>query len=77
MQNNGLREGPPTPEAATVAGDATTTVTLPDRTLAWRAQLSVTSDAKTFHYKLKRELRKDGALIREKTWDELIPRDSQ
>ena len=65
------------PEAATVAGDATTTVTLPDRTLSWRAQLSVTSDAKTFHYRLKRELRKDGALIREKSWDELIPRDNQ
>ncbi|HWZ85503.1 MAG TPA: hypothetical protein VN032_04830, partial [Thermoanaerobaculia bacterium] len=62
---------------ATVAGDATTTVALPDRTLAWRAQLSVTSDAKSFHYRLKRELRKDGTLIREKTWEEAIPRDNQ
>ncbi len=63
------------PEAASTAGDATTTITLPDRTISWRAQLSVTSDAKSFHYRLKRELRKDGALVREKTWEETIPRD--
>jgi putative CocE/NonD family hydrolase len=65
------------PEAAAVAGDATTTITLPDRTLAWRALLSVRSDATNFYYRLKRELRKDGNLIREKTWEETIPRDNQ
>jgi putative CocE/NonD family hydrolase len=65
------------PEAATVAGDATTTITLPDRALAWRAVLEIRSDATNFYYRLKRELRKDGTLIREKTWQETIPRDLQ
>jgi hypothetical protein len=65
------------PEAAAVAGDATTTITLPDRTLSWRAVLEIRSDAANFYYRLKRELRKDGALIREKTWQETIPRDLQ
>lgn len=65
------------PDAATVAGDATTTITLPDRTLSWRAVLEIRSDAANFYYRLKRELRKDGALIREKTWQETIPRDLQ
>ncbi len=65
------------PEAAVVTGDATTTITLPDRTLAFRARLEVTSDAARFHYTLKRELRKDGVLVREKSWQESIPRDNQ
>ncbi len=43
--------------------------------LAWSAQLEVSSDARNFTYRLKRELRKDGVLIREKTWQETFPRD--
>ncbi len=65
------------PEAAAVAGEAETTVTLPDRALSWRARLGISSDAKSFHYHLKRELRKDGVLVRERTWEEAIPRDNQ
>ncbi len=65
------------PEGARVAGDATTTVALKDRTLAWRAILEVSGDAKNFFYRLKRELRKDGVLVREKAWQETIPRDNQ
>ena len=65
------------PEAAKVAGSATTTITLEDRVLVWSAQLEVSSDAKSFTYRLKRELRKDGVLIREKTWQETFPRDFQ
>ena len=65
------------PETASIAGEATTTVTLPDRVLAWRANLEVSSDAKNFSYRLKRELLKDGVRIREKTWQETIPRDYQ
>ncbi len=65
------------PESARTAGDAETTIRLPDRTLSWRAHLEVTSDAASFHYKLERQLRKDGVLLREKSWDETIPRDNQ
>ena len=65
------------PESARTAGDAETTITLPDRKLSWKVHLEVTSDAKNFYYKLKRELRKDGALIREKAWEETISRDNQ
>ena len=65
------------PESARTAGDAETTITLPDRKLSWKVHLEVTSDATSFHYKLRRQLRKDGVLIREKSWDETIPRDNQ
>ena len=63
------------PERAKVTGAAVTTITLKDRVLAWSAQLEVSSDARNFTYRLKRELRKDGVLIREKTWQETFPRD--
>jgi len=65
------------PEAATIAGEGTTTITLADRVLAWRANLQVRSDAGHFYYELRRELRKDGVRIREKSWTEAIPRDFQ
>jgi len=65
------------PEGAKAGGEAETTVALPDRLLSWRARLEVRSDAKMFYYRLKRELRKDGLLIRERSWEETIPRDNQ
>ena len=65
------------PEAARVTADGETTIALPDRVLLWRAHLEVSSDAKNFFYRLKRELLKDGVKIREKTWEETIPRDYQ
>ena len=65
------------PEIAKVTGAGVTTITLKDRVLAWSAQLEVSSDARNFTYRLKRELRKDGVLIREKTWQETFPRDFQ
>jgi putative CocE/NonD family hydrolase len=65
------------PENARTAGDAETTISLPDRTLSWKAHLEVSSDGKSFYYKLKRELRRNGTLIREKAWEQTIPRDNQ
>jgi putative CocE/NonD family hydrolase len=65
------------PESAAVSGDATTTVTLPDRVLAWSARLEVRSDEKNFYYRLRRELLRDGVTVRERTWQETIPRDHQ
>lgn len=65
------------PEVNTILGDAQTTFELKGRTLVWSGHLSFTSDAHNFFYKYTRELRKDGALIKTKTWQETIPRDFQ
>ena len=58
-------------------GEAETIITLKDRVLTWRGHLSVTSDVKNFYYKYTRELMKDGATLKTKTWEETIPRDFQ
>jgi len=65
------------PEVNTILGDAETTFELKGRVLVWSGHLSFTSDAKNFFYKYTRELRKDGTLLKTKTWEETIPRDFQ
>ncbi|MEZ5420541.1 MAG: CocE/NonD family hydrolase, partial [Vicinamibacterales bacterium] len=65
------------PEAATVHGEYSTTVVLKGRTLRWESRVSLTSDRTTFHYTNVRRLFENGVLIREKTWNEAIPRDFQ
>jgi uncharacterized protein len=65
------------PAANTVKGEAETTFQLKDRVLTWRGHLSVTSDAKNFFYTYTREVLKDGTVVKQKTWEETIPRDHQ
>jgi uncharacterized protein len=65
------------PDVNTILGDAETTFELQGRVLVWSGHLSFTSDAKNFFYKYTRELRKEGTLIKTKTWEETIPRDFQ
>jgi len=65
------------PEAASVRGEYSTTVVLADRTLEWKSELTFRSDRDNFYYTCVRRLLKDGALVREKTWEETIPRDHQ
>ena len=65
------------PEASTVHGEAEILMALKDHTLSWRGHLTLTSDAKDFHYKYIRELLQDGKVLKTKTWDETIPRDHQ
>jgi uncharacterized protein len=65
------------PEINTIHGEAETTLELKGRVLVWSGHLSVTSDVKSFFYKYTRELRKDGTLIKSKSWEETIPRDLQ
>jgi hypothetical protein len=60
-----------------VLGEYRTTVELKDRILTWEASLSFRSDRQNFYYTYTRRLLKDGALVREKTWDDTIPRDLQ
>jgi putative CocE/NonD family hydrolase len=65
------------PEATSVRGDYRTTVELPERTLVWEARASLRSDLESFHLSYTRRLLRDGALVRERTWQETIPRDHQ
>jgi hypothetical protein len=53
------------------------TVELDDRTLSWESEMSFRSDLKNFYYDYTRRLLKDGALVREKNWEDTIPRDHQ
>jgi predicted acyl esterase len=65
------------PETSSVRGEAESVFALKGRTLVWRGHLVVTTDQKNFYYKYTRELLKDGAMIKSKTWQETIPRDHQ
>jgi hypothetical protein len=70
------------PDVSSVYGEAESVFTLQGgalkgRELRWRGHLSVTTDAKNFYYKYTRELLKDGQMVKQKTWEETIPRDHQ
>jgi hypothetical protein len=65
------------PEICAVRGEAESVFALQGRTLTWRGHLLVTSDQKNFYYKYTRELLKDGAMVKTKTWQETIARDHQ
>jgi len=66
-----------TPESSSVSGFSQTEVKLPDRTLTWNVVLNFWSDKNNFFYQYKRALFKDGTLLREKDWNETVPRDHQ
>lgn len=63
------------PERASVTSELAHTVTLPDRVLRFEGLLDFRSDARNFYYTYTRRLLQDGTLIRERTWEEAIPRD--
>ena len=65
------------PEISSAHGEAEIAMALKDRTLTWRGHLTLTSDAKNFYYKYVRELLQDGKVVKEKTWEETVPRDHQ
>jgi len=65
------------PESADAEGEAETIETLKDRVLTWRGHLRLGGDAKALHYRYRRELLRDGTVIRTRTWEEDIPRDLQ
>jgi putative CocE/NonD family hydrolase len=65
------------PEAASVRGEYSTTVVLKDRTLRWEASALFRSERETFYLTYVRRLLQDGAVVRERTWTEAIPRDYQ
>jgi hypothetical protein len=65
------------PENTAVHGSHRMEVTLEDRVLVWEAELSFTSDRDNFYYRYTRRLEENGALVRERTWSDTIPRDFQ
>lgn len=64
-------------EASSAQGEAEIKIELKDRTLTWHGHLTLSSDANNFHYKYVRELYQDGKILKQKTWEETIPRDHQ
>jgi uncharacterized protein len=65
------------PETASAEGEGVTVQKLADRTLTYRGRLKLSSDLTTLHYDFTRELLRDGAVIRSRSWHEDIPRDFQ
>jgi predicted acyl esterase len=65
------------PEIASVRGEHRIEVKLKDRTLAFESRITFRSDAEKFYYSGTRRLLKDGTLVREKAWEDTIPRDYQ
>jgi predicted acyl esterase len=65
------------PATSSVHAEAEIAFHLKDRTLIWQGHLTLSSDAQNFYYKYTRQLFKDGQEIRQKTWQETIPRDHQ
>jgi uncharacterized protein len=65
------------PEATSVRGEYKTTVSLKNRTLIWKSQVQMRSDREKLYFSSMRRLLQDGVLVREKRWNDTIPRDHQ
>jgi putative CocE/NonD family hydrolase len=65
------------PANTSVTGRYLLTQELEDRTLEFEQTVEFTSDEKNFRLKFHRWVDVDGERLREKTWDEVIPRDFQ
>jgi len=65
------------PEKASVRGDYAIEVKLPDRMLRWESVVIFSSDRERFRYQGTRKVFENGKLVREKSWDQAIPRDFQ
>ncbi len=65
------------PEKSSIHAEGSTTIELPSRTLVWSVVIDLSSDLHNFYYHSERHLTENGKLIREKRWDDTIPRDHQ
>ncbi len=65
------------PAHASARGEASTQVHLEDRLLVFSSVLELDSDETCLRYRYRRELRKDGALIRERSWQRTFGREGQ
>lgn len=65
------------PDRASAHGEAEWIVEIDDRRLAWRSILDVESTQTDFIYRFRRELLQDGLMVRERSWQDRVPRDCQ
>jgi hypothetical protein len=65
------------PAESAAEGEAESVEKLADRVLTYRGHLRLTSDAAALHYSYRRELLRDGVLLRTRSWQEDIQRDLQ
>ena len=65
------------PEAASAHGTYSLQLELKDRTLRFENDVVFRSDAKNFYFVSRKKLLRDGAVIREKNFEQTIPRDFQ
>ena len=65
------------PALASVRGEAIMETEQPERRLRWHHVVEVQSDEEAFDYRYRRELHENDDLVRERTWEERIPRDHQ
>ena len=63
------------PAQASARGEARTEVHLPDRLLIFSSVLDLDGDADSLRYRFRRELRRDGVLIRQRSWERRFRRD--
>jgi hypothetical protein len=62
------------PAQASAHGEARTEVHLDGRLLVTSSTLDLDGDETSLHYRYRRELRSDGLVIRERTWERRFPR---
>jgi hypothetical protein len=65
------------PENASVRGEYKMELKLSGRTLRFESEVLFRGDLQSFYYTSTRRLLKDGVLVREKAWEDKIPRDHQ
>ena len=65
------------PENTSMTGTHRLEVKLPNRLLLWEGELSFTSDLENFYYHYSRRVSENGMVVREKEWEDTIPRDFQ
>ena len=63
------------PAHARARGEARTEVHLPDRLLIFSSALDLDGDEESLRYRFRRELRRDGVVLRERTWERRYRRD--
>jgi hypothetical protein len=57
------------PAGASARGEARTEIHLPGRLLILSSALNLGGDEESLHYTYRRELRRDGRIIRERSWE--------
>jgi len=63
------------PAEASARGEARTEIHLPDRLLLFSSVLDLDTDAESLSYRFRREVRRDGVLVRERSWERRFRRE--